>query len=170
MTAYVQGSGMLMISGPNGIATSRASNATIADVKAIADLAANALAANRANTLTQFTIVMPDVEVDYGDTSATPTLQAVNGARHALLPVDAQLLALGQFADGDTDGAPTPAATGDDNDASVNLQTLGSVGGVVQGPSGPATLIMPSGNAAGLDGQSITIIDPLLNVGNFRVR
>ncbi len=105
---------------------------------------------------------MPDVKVDYGDTNATPTLQAANGARHALLPVDAPLLALGQFADADADGAPTASATGDDNDASVDLQTLGSAGGVVHGPSGPATLIMPAGNTAGLDGQSITIIDPLL--------
>ncbi len=130
-----------MVSAQN-IVSSRATTATITDVRAIADLAQNNLAANRANTLTQFTIVMPDVKVDYGDTNATPTLQAVNGARHALLPIDAPLLALGQFADGDADGLPTASATGDDNDASVDLQTLGSVGGVVQGPSGPATLVM----------------------------
>ncbi len=160
--AYVQGSGVLTLIGPRGVVSSRATSAVVTNVRAIADLAQNTLAANRANTLTQFTIVMPDVEVDYGDTSATPTLQTANGARHAILPIDAPLLALGQFADGDADGLPTADATGDDNDASVDLQTLGSTGGVVQGPSGPATLVMPAGNTPGLDGQRVTITDPLL--------
>ncbi len=151
--AFVQGSGLLMVSGANAIVSSRAGSALVADVRAVADLAGNALAANRANTLTQFTIVMPDVKLDYGDSPATPTLQAVNGARHAILPPDASLLALGQFADGDADGLPSASLTGDDNDASVDLQTLGSLGGVVQGPSGPATLVMPAGNTLGWMGR-----------------
>ncbi|MCC6507667.1 MAG: cadherin-like domain-containing protein, partial [Pirellulaceae bacterium] len=162
VSAYLQGSGLIMVVGSNALASSRATSAVVTNINAIRDLAGNALAANRANTLTQFTIVMPDVRVDYGDTSATPTLQSVNGARHALLPVDAPLLALGQFADADGDGAPTASATGDDNDTFVDLLTLGSLGGVVQGPSGPATLLMPAGATPGLDGQRLVITDPLL--------
>ncbi|WP_396160014.1 hypothetical protein, partial [Flavobacterium sp.] len=61
----------------------------------ITDLAANRLQPNRGNGLTQFTILMPEVALDYGDAMqiantgfVTPTPQASDGARAAIYPID----------------------------------------------------------------------------------
>lgn len=165
LSAYLEGDGSLMVKGAASVTlttTSTKPPLTIANVRAIRDIAGNALVPNRANSLTQFTIVMPDVRLDYGDmANGANVLQASNGARHGLLPIDVPLLQLGQFADSDADGAPTTSVKGDDNDSLVELLTLASVG-VVQGPAGPATLTMPAGSTLNLDGQQVIITDPML--------
>ncbi len=129
-------------------------------IKPIVDLAGNALAPNRATSLTQFTIAMPDVSFDFGDAPGAGafTLFANDGARHALLPVDASQLFLGSTVSADANGIPSTSLTGDDNAARVTLGTLGSVGGIVrQGNEGPAVVAVP--NASALDGQTIFIDD-----------
>ena len=110
---------------------------------------------------------MPDVQLDYGDANGAGsfTLQTANGARHALLPIDVPLLALGRIVDADGNGAPSSSATGDDNDSLVNFGTLGSVGGVVQGVAGPATYSLPAVATSGLYGQTITITSPGVDPG-----
>ncbi|MBX3420875.1 MAG: tandem-95 repeat protein [Pirellulaceae bacterium] len=125
-------------------------------VGAIQDLAGNALAPNRATGLTQFTIIMPEVELDYGDAGGVniPTVEAGggNGARHTILPIDAGRLVLGSWVGAEPDGQPAAAADGDDYGVQVNIGTLG---GVAQGTAGPARLTMPAASA--LNGQFITI-------------
>ncbi len=75
---------------------------------------------------------MPDVKVDYGDSFATPTLQAVNGAS----PCDSasrRFLAGARTILGWRSRRRAECFSHrDDNDASVDLQTLGNFGGVVQ--------------------------------------
>ena len=159
--AYLQGDSAVMITGANtvaGIAT--------ANVGAIRDIAGNPLQANRPTSLTQFTIVMPEVQLDYGDAPGanSTTLQASNGARHALLPIDAPLLALGAFADGDANGSLSPSATGDDNDTQLLSST--TLPGIQIGSAGPASLAVPVPSPA-LDGQQIVITDPVLKSVTF---
>ncbi|TWU06032.1 tandem-95 repeat protein [Stieleria varia] len=62
-------------------------------VRSIRDLAGNPLQANRVNRETQFTILMPGVELDFGDAPSRLTtipgyltLLAENGARHTVSP------------------------------------------------------------------------------------
>lgn len=112
----------LLLSGVSNLAISPSlATFTSVAIPAITDIAQNPLQANRSSSLTQFTIVMPEVGVDYGDAmqrstsaSSSGTLQVDNGARHALFPSDVPVLALGQFADADLNGTPSPAADGDD--------------------------------------------------------
>lgn len=142
-----------------GQVTSSNPNAVpVVAVGAVRDLAGNLLVPNRATGLTQFTIVMPEVSLDYGDAGSSniPTVEAggANGARHAILPVDAGRLVLGWWADADLDGQPTAAVDGDDYGVQVNIGTLG---GVVQGTAGPARLTMPAANL--VDGQIVAISD-----------
>jgi VCBS repeat-containing protein len=95
----------------------------------ITDLAANRLQANRStNSLTQFTLVMPDAVVDYGDAierstgeNRSSTTEFDNGARHAMYPDDVASVALGQFVDPDLDGVPSVAADADDFDSSFAI-------------------------------------------------
>lgn len=87
-------------------------------IRAIEDLAGNDLKPNRINNETQFTILMPGVELDYGDApdpvSTTqgryPTLKDNNGARHVVTSTGPML---GSGIDSDIDGRPTPNADGD---------------------------------------------------------
>ncbi len=166
LVAYLQGDGNLMIHGATSVTRTGFTNAaavTIQSIGAIRDLAGNAIQANRANSLTQFTIVMPGVSLDYGDAIANPTVQTSNGPRHAILPVDAPLLVLGAIADGDSDGQPSNSNLADDNDS---LVTLGSMPLVVA-TTGPVVLNLPAFTAA-LEGQQIrvtdsTVPDPLPN-------
>ena len=113
---YTLATGTLLVEG-----VSSATGPGTTRIAPITDLAGNLLQPNRANSLTQFTIVMPEVGVDYGDAmersgtgSTSSTLQVDNGVRHALYPEDVPVLALGQFANADADGKPSVAADGDD--------------------------------------------------------
>ncbi len=157
--ASVLGTGTVMVEGVQSIAGAATSAVTV-----IRDFAGNALQPNRATTLTQFTIIMPEVGVDYGDApgSLHGTLQSDSGARHALLPEDEPSLVLGSYADADADGLPDLAALGDDFDSSVTLSTFP----MAVGTSGPAMLQMPTPSPA-LVGQSIVLTDPLLTVATF---
>ncbi len=95
-------------------------------IRAIQDLAGNDLKPNRSNNETQFTILMPGVELDYGDApdpvSSTQgrysTLKDNNGARHV---VSAAGLVLGSSIDSEIDGLPTPLGDGDTNDDGVTF-------------------------------------------------
>lgn len=158
--AYLQGNSSVMITGADSV-----SGLVSTSVGAIRDIAGNALFANRPSTLTQFTIVMPEVQLDYGDApgAGSVTVQADNGSRHALLPIDSPLLALGSFADGDLDGSPSDSSRGDDNEAALVGTTIPSV---EVGMAGQALLQMAAPNAA-INGQQITITDPALTVAVF---
>ncbi|MFN9463714.1 MAG: hypothetical protein ACK6B2_10985, partial [Planctomycetota bacterium] len=99
--AYSLANGLIFVEGVTSISGVAAS----LSIPAIQDLAGNNLQANRANSLTQFTILMPEVSVDYGDAvqrigtgSNSSTLLADNGVRHGLYPDDATLLVLGNYA------------------------------------------------------------------------
>ncbi|MDX1927173.1 MAG: Ig-like domain-containing protein, partial [Pirellulaceae bacterium] len=159
VTAYLQGDGTFMVVGATGVVFSNTNSGSVTTIGAIQDLAGNALDPNRATGLTQFTIVMPDVRLDYGDldSSGVSTLKNVDGARHALLPIDIPRLALGRFADADTDGIPSPSASGDDTDSLVSLGTLGSTGMVTLGKRGAASFSI--NRALITDGQTFTITD-----------
>ncbi len=94
-------------------------------IRGVADLAGNPLKPNRINNETQFTILMPGVTLDYGDapdpftTTAGryPTLQENDGARHVVSSTGS--IILGTTLTGETDGQPTPGATGDSGDDGV---------------------------------------------------
>jgi Bacterial Ig domain/Dockerin type I domain/GEVED domain len=91
-------------------------------IRGVADVAGNLLKPNRINNETQFTILMPGVTLDYGDTpdplNATPgrypTRHENNGARHVIGPN--QRAVLGPTITADADGIPTPMADGDTDD------------------------------------------------------
>ncbi|MEI6527505.1 MAG: hypothetical protein WCP62_15860, partial [Planctomycetota bacterium] len=157
--AYSLANGLVFVEGVNSI-TGMAASLTI---PAIQDLAGNNLQANRANSLTQFTILMPEVAVDYGDAIERPgtgsnssTLLADNGVRHGLYPDDAKLLVLGAYADGETDGQPSAAADGDDFDSAIDFGSL--AGFLSVSNKGPARLSTSAFNPS-MVGKSITIMD-----------
>ncbi|XZE35954.1 Ig-like domain-containing protein [Pirellulaceae bacterium SH501] len=157
----------LMITGAETVTTPL----PVVAVGAIRDLAGNELRANRANSLTQFTIAMPEVAIDYGDAieragtgANSATLLALNGARHAVYPIDEPLLVLGQYVDADTNGTTSPGVDGDDNDSSV-VFSAGMPFAI--GQSGPARLVTTASGAA-LVGRSITIRDNVNNTVVFR--
>ncbi|MBC8868317.1 MAG: hypothetical protein H8E44_02810, partial [Planctomycetes bacterium] len=81
----------------------------------IKDNARNPLRHNQTDGSTRFTIILGDVDVDYGDApDIYDTLLASDGARHVMLP-DAPLY-LGDGVDADVDGRPGTLADGDDRD------------------------------------------------------
>jgi len=96
-------------------------------IRAVEDLAGNDLRPNRINNETQFTILMPGVELDYGDapdpvTTARgryPTLDVFDGARHV---ASAGPLRLGTTVTNDIDGNPSPAADADVGDDGVTFR------------------------------------------------
>ena len=87
------------------------------NLPAIRDLAGNELRANQPTGETVFTILLPTVELDFGDAPnagafAYPTTLADNGARHVLL--EGHPLRLGNVVDAENDGTPSGLALGDD--------------------------------------------------------
>ncbi|XZE21482.1 tandem-95 repeat protein [Pirellulaceae bacterium SH449] len=99
-------------------------------LRGIADKASNFLKSNRINGETQFTILMPGIELDYGDApdpvtttpGRYPTTLANDGARHVIIPGG---LRLGELVTPDLDGRPTPLANGDQGDDGVSFQFQG---------------------------------------------
>ena len=95
-------------------------------LQGISDLAGNDLKPNQINNETAFTILMPGVELDYGDApdpfSITPgrypTRHDNDGARHA---VSQNTALLGTVVDADVDATPTPNADGDVGDDGVKF-------------------------------------------------
>ena len=94
-------------------------------LRAIQDLPGNWLKANQFTNETQFTILMPGADLDFGDARVTarpsqyPTLFVEDGARH-VITVDGPHL--GNRVDGDPDGQLVPAAFGDDLDQIVDVR------------------------------------------------
>lgn len=133
----------------------------------VVDYAGNVLLPNRANSLTQFTIVMPEVTLDYGDAAGagSETLDVENGARHALLPEDEPLLVLGNFADADADGQLDTAAQGDDVDSLVLLTAPNSMPFTI-GTPGPALLRLPAPSVA-LIGKTVDVKDSRFTTVQF---
>ena len=81
----------------------------------IADKAGNHLRSNQVDGETRFTIIIPPVEIDFGDAPDTyRTLNESNGARH--ISPDRPDVFLGTEFDSNEDGQPGPNADGDDND------------------------------------------------------
>ncbi|KAA5546992.1 tandem-95 repeat protein [Roseiconus nitratireducens] len=75
------------------------------DNTVITDLAGNPLQPNRPNGTTQFTILMPDVELDFGDApNSYGTLGTAGGPRHAIS--DTQTPRLGDLVDSEVNGQP----------------------------------------------------------------
>ncbi len=167
ITSRLEGDGSLFIVGATSVtATTAVASDVIAvsQVAAIRDLAGNILNPNRPTNLTQFTIVMPEAELDYSDSPGAriPTIESAtanngNGARNVILPIDYPLLALGTWVDSNADGLPSLAADADNYDTVVNFGTLG---GVTQGTAGSARLQMPLPGL--INGQSIAITDKVI--------
>lgn len=86
---------------------------------AIEDHPGNDLQANQPNNTVTFTILMPGVELDYGDAPdpSYPTLRTNNGARHGL---GADLF-LGAGVSSELDGQPTADSSGDSLDDGVTF-------------------------------------------------
>ncbi|QEG01722.1 hypothetical protein Mal15_58010 [Stieleria maiorica] len=75
----------------------------------IADLSGNRVRETRINDETRFTIVMPEVEFDFGDAPVSyNTLLANNGARHTVS--GDSVTRLGVYLDTEVDGQPSPAS------------------------------------------------------------
>ncbi len=155
---FTLGSGTVLVEG-----VASATGIGVTQIAPITDLAGNSLQPNRSNSLTQFTIVMPEMGVDYGDAiersgtgSTSSTRQINNGVRHALYPEDVPVLALGQFADADVDGKPSVAADGDDFGSSFAFST-----GLPLSLSskGPARLVVSTPVFPAILGKTIKITD-----------
>ncbi len=106
-------------------------------IRGVADLAGNLLKPNRINNETQFTILMPGVQLDYGDApdpftttgGRYPTKHENDGARHVLPAPGSTGILLGSTISADSNGTPTPDAKGDNDDGvtfdSATLPTRG---------------------------------------------
>ncbi len=94
-------------------------------LRGVADLAGNLLKPNRINNETQFTILMPGVQLDYGDApdpftttgGRYPTKHDNDGARHVISSTSQYLL--GSTITAELNGTPTPQANGDSGDDGV---------------------------------------------------
>lgn len=111
----------------------------------IADRAGNRLRSNQKNGDTEFTIIIPEVEIDFGDAPDTyRTILANNGPRHTIngnrLPV------LGTAVDGDEDGQPSVLADGDN--LNVNDEDGLNVGSFVGSSSTTNGLFLADGVAS----------------------
>lgn len=94
----------------------------------VADLAGNPLQPNRADGQTRFTIIMPQVESDFGDApDSYGTLFDSDGARHVM--VDAATPRLGDYIDGEPDSAGV-----DSDDIPAVVTADGNVGEAGDGP------------------------------------
>jgi subtilisin family serine protease len=118
-------------------------------LRGVADLAGNFLKANRVNGETQFTILMPGVELDFGDApdpfNATlgryPTLFVNDGARHVV----GTTALLGSGISADRDGQPSPNADSDLFDDGVVFGSLLATPGVFNRDAlTPVTVTMSS--------------------------
>ncbi len=94
-------------------------------LSAVKDLAGNSLKGNQATNDTVFTVLLPGVQLDFGDApdpfagpGRYPTLFESNGARHVL---SSNGLFLGSGIDAERDGQPTLAADGDNSDHTIQL-------------------------------------------------
>ncbi len=121
-------------------------------IRAISDLAGNPLQPNRPTGETRFTIVMPEVKLDYGDAPASyGTLLSNSGARHTLN--NSRSPRLGQYVDVDFDGALFPGS--DDAWVPVSVSSPAGLFTIVNPAAGATTLIQLNGLPVG--GEVLTI-------------
>lgn len=111
VTAFTPGGGTLLLSNVAAIDL-RAANGEVTAVgqriDAITDLAGNPVESNRDNDETRFTIIMPEVEFNFGTApDSYGTLFESNGARHAIGGL--AVPRLGQIVGTTPDGLPHPA-------------------------------------------------------------
>ncbi len=157
-TATVRAGSSLFVQGISGASAVNDVDGTLRsvfDVVGIKDRAGNSLAANQSSAETQFTIILGDVAIDFGDLpNDYKTVLASNGARHILLSGTSYL---GVAVDADPDGRPGVRADGDDGDAWLDSGTSG----LVTVPTGPHTIQAPVNGAAGLtdNASSFTVTD-----------
>ncbi|MFO0819085.1 MAG: tandem-95 repeat protein [Pirellulales bacterium] len=157
------GSNLLRITPLSGVWRSDASY--VITLTGIRDLAGNALQPNQADGRTRFTILMPGVELDYGDhldnlANRFPTLFPNNGARHTIYENDTTIY-LGRLIDQDNNnGQPTGDAKGDDANSTTTLASILSLD-----PSGANGNLLWAGVLGQMtvgpvvDGESFTISD-----------
>ncbi len=96
-------------------------------LRGVQDVAGNFLKSNRINNETQFTILMPGVQLDFGDApdpftttqGRYPTLKSNDGARHV---VNEEGLRLGPSVTSETEGIPQPLGDGDNGDDGVSFR------------------------------------------------
>jgi hypothetical protein len=108
-------------------------------LRGVQDNAGNFLQSNRIDNETKFTIIMPGVELDYGDApdpftttlGRYPTLKANDGARHV---VSNSSLQLGAGITSESDGKPQPLGDGDENDDGVSFRFQANAFPVNQAP------------------------------------
>lgn len=126
-------------------------------VNAIRDIAGNDLAPNRPNRETQFTILMPRVELDYGDAPINQyaTSLASNGARHTL--TSTSLPRLGAFVDSEVDAY----ADSDDQSSTLSVTSTGTSFNVVSSGPGDASIEVISGSIAAGDIVQV-VVDSIL--------
>ncbi|MFN7291167.1 MAG: tandem-95 repeat protein, partial [Pirellula sp.] len=126
LSARVRGGSTLFVEN----ATTISPEVTSFFLRGISDNASNLLKTNRINGETQFTILMPGITLDYGDTpdpvtttpGRYPTTLANDGARHVSIPGG---LRFGAAVTPDLDGRPTPLADGDQGDDGVKFRFQG---------------------------------------------
>ena len=127
-------------------------------LSAVKDLPGNELKANQANDSTEFTIVLPGTQLDFGDApdpfsgaGRYPTLFSNNGARHV---VSQNPLYLGTSVDADPDGQSSIQGAGDDADAMIDVSNAN----LAIAALAPQTLRVPAAGAAAFsDGQTLVI-------------
>ena len=159
ISAFTPGSGIVLLDNGNSVDLLSSEAGTTASlgsvVDPIVDIGENNLLANRINSETAFTIVMPLVELDFGDafSSATDTFQtslAGNGARHA--SGIGALPRLGVIVDTESDSL---SANSDDALVAVDAVVAGISPFVISGPSDQRTVEL---TAIPTVGQSLQIV------------
>ncbi len=127
-------------------------------LSAVKDLPGNSLEANQSTDETQFTILLPGTELDFGDApdpftgiGRYATLFDNDGARHVITETP---IFLGSGVDADADGQPSLTADGDDADHVLDISASNlSVTGTA-----PYSIVVPAaGGAAINDGEEFTI-------------
>ncbi|MDP6719926.1 MAG: GEVED domain-containing protein, partial [Pirellulaceae bacterium] len=127
-------------------------------LSAVKDLPGNSLEANQSTDETQFTILLPGAELDFGDApdpftgiGRYATLFDNDGARHVITETP---IFLGSGVDADADGQPSLTADGDDADHVLDISASNlSVTGTA-----PYSIVVPAaGGAAINDGEMFTI-------------
>ncbi|MBX3420874.1 MAG: tandem-95 repeat protein [Pirellulaceae bacterium] len=130
LEAIDRGGGTLLVSGARSISPELDSYF----LRGVADLTGNFLKTNQLDDETRFTILMPGVELDFGDApdplsttlGSYPTLFANNGARHLI----SDRALLGSHISAEPDGQPSPDASADSNDDGVTFGTNYQIAGL----------------------------------------
>ena len=119
---------------------------------AVSDLAGNAVESNRDNDETRFTIIMPEIEFDFGDApDSYGTLRASNGARHTIS--SERTPRLGTYVDTEADGSPFP----DSDDARLPIVSAESGGVFTFDTSVDGVLRIAADGGDPVGGETVTL-------------